>query len=149
MNTVERKVILKADTEKVFKALTDADELMAWFPTVAKTDPRMGGEMRYEWAFEDSENDGFQDMQYTEFSAGQSFSHSWDAGGHPTIVHFKLSPKEEGTELDLRHDGWADGMDEAAEMHGQIWDGYMQNLKLYLEEGGDMRSQMKGQKTRK
>ncbi len=45
------------------------------------------------------------------------------------------------------HSGWEDGMQEAVEMHGQIWDGYMGNLKLYLEEGGDMRSQMMAQKT--
>ncbi len=80
-NAVERKTTVAADRARVFKALTDAEELMKWFPSVAKTDPRMGGKIRYEWAFEESEKDGFQDMEYTEFVAGESFAHTWDAAG--------------------------------------------------------------------
>ncbi len=60
---------------------------------------------------------------------------------------FKLSGDDSSTDVHLMHSGWEDGMQEAVEMHGQIWDGYMGNLKLYLEEGGDMRSQMMAQKT--
>ena len=43
--------------------------------------------------------------------------------------------------------GWEAGMDEAVQMHTEIWAGYMSNLKLYLEEGGDMRAEMMGQIT--
>ena len=147
MTGVEQKITLQAEPERVFKALTEAAELMKWFPTVARTDPRLGGKLRYEWAFENAENDGFQDMEYTEFTQGEGFSHTWDAGGQPTTVRFALSGANGQTEVHLTHTGWGDGMQEAAQMHAEIWNGYLSNLKLYLEEGGDMRDQMKGQKT--
>jgi len=147
MTGIEQRITLQAERARVFKALTSEAELMKWFPSVAKTDPRAGGKLRYEWAFENTENDGFQDMEYTEFADGQGFSHTWDAGGQPTIVQFALSGENGQTEVHLMHTGWEEGMDEAVEMHAGIWEGYMSNLKHYLEEGGDMRDQMKGQKT--
>lgn len=142
---IEQNVKLKAERSRVFKALTDAEELMKWFPTTVKTDPRAGGKLRYEWKFEASENDGFQDMEYLEFVADEKFSHTWDANGQATIVTFTLSGSNGATEIHLTHTGWEEGMEEAVQMHGEIWAGYMQNLKVYLEEGGDKRSQMKGQ----
>jgi uncharacterized protein YndB with AHSA1/START domain len=102
--------------------------------------------MRYEWAFEASENDGFQDMEYGEFVENEKFSHSWDAGGQATTVSFVISGDNGQTEVALSHSGWEEGMEEAVQMHAEIWDGYLNNLKLYVEEGGDMRY-MKGQKS--
>ena len=145
-NGIEQNITISADRERVFKALTNAEELMKWFLSVAKTDPQVGGKMRYEWAFEESDNDGFQDMEYTEFVENEKFTHTWDASGQATMVSFSLSGENGQTEIHLTHGGWDDGQDEAVQMHGEIWDGYMSNLKQYLEEGGDMRH-MKGQKT--
>lgn len=144
---LEQNVTLNIEQGRVFKALTDAEELMKWFPSKVKTEPKMGGKLRYEWKFEDSANDGFQDMEYTAFVDGQSFSHTWDADGTATVVSFSLSGSNGQTDIHLTHTGWEAGMDEAVEMHGQIWAGYLSNLKVYLEEGGDIRSQMKGQMT--
>ena len=147
-NGIEQNYTVNAEQSRVFKALTDAEELMKWFPTFVKTDPRAGGKLRYEWEFEASENDGFQDMEYLEFVGGEKFSHTWDAGGQDTIVTFALSGSNGATEVRLTHMGWEDGLDDDVQMHGEIWAGYMQNLKVYLEEGGDIRSQMKGQMTK-
>ena len=87
-------------------------------------------------------------MEYLEFVGVEKFSHTWDAGGQDTIVTFTLSGSNGATEVHLTHMGWEDGLDEDVQMHGEIWAGYMQNLKVYLEEGGDIRSQMKGQMTK-
>jgi uncharacterized protein YndB with AHSA1/START domain len=144
---LEQNVSLNSEQSRVFKALTNAEELMKWFPSTVKTDPKTGGKLRYEWKFEDSANDGFQDMEYIDFVDGQSFSHTWDASGQATVVTFTLSGSNGQTDIHLTHMGWAEGMEEDVEMHNQIWAGYMSNLKVYLEEGGDIRSQMKGQKT--
>jgi uncharacterized protein YndB with AHSA1/START domain len=144
---LEQKLSLNIEQSRVFKALTNAEELMKWFPSKVVTDPKMGGKLRYEWKFEDSANDGFQDMEYIDFVDGQSFSHTWDASGQATVVTFSLSGANGQTDIHLTHTGWDEGMEEAVEMHNQIWTGYMSNLKVYLEEGGDMRSQMKGQMT--
>lgn len=145
--TVDQTMKLDASPEKVFKALTDAREMVNWFPSVVKNDPQTGGKLRYEWKFQESEKDGFQDGEYLEVVDGKKVSHTWDADGQATTVTFTLAPANGGTELHLVHSGWGDGMEEAAEMHGGIWGGYLQNLKGYLEQGQDMRAEMMGQIT--
>jgi uncharacterized protein YndB with AHSA1/START domain len=47
---LEKSISIGADRARIFKALTLAEELMKWFPSVAKTDPQAGGKMRYECA---------------------------------------------------------------------------------------------------
>ena len=144
---VEQTIQLDAAPDRVFKALTDARELMNWFPSVVKNDPQTGGKLRYEWQFKESEKDGFQEGEYLEVVDGEKVVHTWDASGVDTTVTFTVAAAGDGTELHLVHEGWEAGMDEAAEMHGEIWGGYLQNLKGYLEQGQDMRSEMMGQIT--
>lgn len=138
---------INASRERVFRALTAADELSKWFVSAAKTDPRAGGRLRYDWKFQESEKDGFQEMEYLDFVENESFSHTWAASGQPTVVRFALNEANGHTEIQLNHDGWEMGMEDAVQMHTEIWAGYMNNLKLYLEEGGDMRGEMMGQIT--
>ena len=39
---VTQTVVIKSPQKNVFKALTQADELVRWFPTCADSDPRPG-----------------------------------------------------------------------------------------------------------
>jgi uncharacterized protein YndB with AHSA1/START domain len=138
---------LNAEPETVFQALSDAAQLVKWFPSKAESDARTGGRLRLEWEFKETEKNGFQESQYTNVIENELLAYTWDASGQATEVTVRLSPDGGGTELALTHMGWEPGMDEAAEMHGQIWSGYLQNLKMYLEEGGDMRPEAMGQIT--
>ena len=42
---LEREVMLEAPVDKVWKALTDAQELKKWFPLEARVTPGAGGEI--------------------------------------------------------------------------------------------------------
>jgi hypothetical protein len=63
---------------------------------------------------------------------------------------FELSETGDGTQVDLRHSGWKSDaeFEEIRELHDRVWGGYLNNLKLYLEEGGDVRATMMDQITR-
>ena len=45
---------MPASPERVFRALTDADELSRWWTTTAESDPRTGGTFSYGFEFEDA-----------------------------------------------------------------------------------------------
>ena len=147
---IQHTITVKASREKVFKALTDADELMRWFPSQVKSDPRPGGAFRYEWKFQDESQNGLQEGQYLEVEEYEKIRYPWEAGPLATEVVFELSETGDGTQVDLRHSGWKSDaeFEEIRELHDRVWGGYLNNLKLYLEEGGDVRATMMDQITR-
>lgn len=46
---VEAEIEIKSSPEKVWRALTDAKELMRWFPLEAEVEPGEGGKIVYAW----------------------------------------------------------------------------------------------------
>ena len=48
-DSIEREVILPAPPARVWTALTQADQLGAWFGTQASIDLRQGGEVVFTW----------------------------------------------------------------------------------------------------
>ena len=46
---VTREISIAAPVDAVWKALTDAEELVRWFPPVATVQPGPGGRLRREW----------------------------------------------------------------------------------------------------
>ena len=147
---IQQSITVDASREKVFKALTDADELMRWFPSQVKSDPRPGGEFRYEWKFQDESQNGLQEGKYLEVEENEKIRYPWEAGPLATEVEIDLTKTGDGTRVDIRHSGWKSDPEsqEIREMHARVWGGYLNNLKLYLEEGGDQRSAMMDQITK-
>lgn len=146
---IQQTIMVNATREKVFKALTDADQLVRWFPSQVKSDPRPGGEFRYEWKFQDESQNGLQEGQYLEVKEYEKIRYPWEAGPLATEVEIDLSKTDGATRVDLRHSGWKSDPEsqEIREMHAQVWSGYLNNLKLYLEEGRDQRAAMMDQIT--
>ena len=48
-DSIQREVLLPAPPERVWRALTQADQLAAWFGTHASIDLRPGGEVVFTW----------------------------------------------------------------------------------------------------
>jgi uncharacterized protein YndB with AHSA1/START domain len=46
---IEKKIQINVPVEAVWKALTDAQELMRWFPLDAKVEPGKGGSIWISW----------------------------------------------------------------------------------------------------
>jgi uncharacterized protein YndB with AHSA1/START domain len=140
---IKQSVTIKSPRNVVFNALTDADELMRWFPTRVESDPRPGGKFRFVWEFANPNENGSQEGEYVEVVRNEKLSYTWTAGSVPTLVTFVLSEANNETTVELDHASTQAGADEKKlhDDHANQWGFFLMNLKSYLEAGVDMRKE--------
>ena len=124
---------IAAAPERVYRALTQQDELALWWANEARVKPEVGslGEFRFRppagvLQFEVAELDQDEKVRWI---SRQSPPH-W-AG---TSVTWQLTPGQNGTRVVFTHDGFAQ-VDEAYELTRGIWEYFLASLKSYLETG--------------
>ena len=146
---VKQTVVIKSPQEVVFRALTNADELIRWFPTRVESDPRPGGKFKFAWEFANASENGSQEGEYVEVVPNSMLSYTWQADTIPTLVSIQLSEANGETTLDLDHASLQEGADgdKLHEMHANQWGFFLMNLKGYLEAGMDMRKEKLNQIT--
>lgn len=89
--------------ERVWRALTDPDELEAWLME-NDFEPRVG----HRFQFRDEPRPGWRgvvDCEVLEVDEPRRLSYTWrgDEDGEPTVVTFTLEPDDGGTRLRLEH----------------------------------------------
>ena len=97
--------ILNAPSEKVWKALTDKDQMKQWYFEIAEFKPEVG----FEFTF----NGGRKEKTYihlckiTEVEPGKKLQYSWRYDEYPgnSFVTFELFPDGDKTTLKLTHEG--------------------------------------------
>jgi uncharacterized protein YndB with AHSA1/START domain len=82
--------------ERVWRALTDPEELVGWLAP-ATIDLRVGGLLVFR--FEDGDERG----TITELREPELISYTWNEGETDSLVRFELEPDGDGTRLMLRH----------------------------------------------
>jgi uncharacterized protein YndB with AHSA1/START domain len=137
---------IDAAPERVLRALTDADELVRWFPTSAESDPRTGGDYVLRFEFDDESQNHTYSGQYEDVTR-ERVRYPWNGAFGDTTVEFTLQPSDGGTEVRLAHSGWSDEAAETRERHDQGWRFFLDNLDRYLTGGGDQRGGAFGMKT--
>ncbi len=97
----------KASIEKVWRALTDKDQLKQWYFDLADFRPELGFEFRFEGG-KDSRS-YVHVCKITEVIAGKKISYSWTYEGYErySVVTFELFYEGSATRLKLTHDGLA------------------------------------------
>jgi uncharacterized protein YndB with AHSA1/START domain len=86
----------KAPPERVWRALTDPEELAGWLaPT--EIDLRVGGRVLIR--FENAEERG----TIKELREPEVLAYTWAEGKTPSLVRFELTPDGRGTHLTLTH----------------------------------------------
>jgi uncharacterized protein YndB with AHSA1/START domain len=140
---IKQSVSIQKPRELVFKALTQAEELMRWFPSRAESDPQPGGKLKLSWDFTDASQNGTQDGEYVEIIPNEKLSYTWNADVIPTLVTFILSEANGETTIDLDHSTSQEGADEKKlrDDHANQWSFFLMNLKGYLEAGLDLRKE--------
>ena len=140
---VHQTVTIKSSPEIVFKALTEADELMRWFPTLVESDPRPGGKFHFSWEFANASENGSQQGEYVDVLPNRKLSYTWTAESIPTLVTFNLTEADGETTVALDHASMQAEADNEKlhNMHANQWGFFLMNLKSYLETGIDLRKE--------
>jgi uncharacterized protein YndB with AHSA1/START domain len=135
---------IAASPEEVWSAITDAAELVNWFPLGAEVQPGTGGHITLTWgeAFKGT-------CQIVTWDPPNHLRTSWMADIGPSegrtqlIVDWYLESERGGTRLRLVHSGFGAGSEWDEEFGGtrRGWDFELYSLKHYLEEHPNQRRQ--------
>lgn len=143
--SIAKEIEIKAPVEAVWKALTDAEELINWFPLDAKVTPGKGGAIRmswrneYEfqspieiwetnkhlrmvWADSGSEDPHGDDEQKVKFPAKVAVDYYLESQGSTTVLRLVHSGFSSDSDWDELYDGTCRG-----------WDYQLWGLRHYLE----------------
>ena len=137
-------VEIAAPPERVFRALTDPEELIRWWgsPDTYRTeewtaDLRVGGH----WRARGHGADGRPFSVQGEFlkidpprQLVQTWAPDWE-GGFVTTITYRLEPLTGGTRLTLRHEGFGEHR-EACQSHAQGWERVLGWLNAYVSRPG-------------
>lgn len=138
-DSIEREITVAGPIGKVWRALTDADELAQWFGDSAELELKPGGGFRVGWSEYNSIVDGVvETVEYPTL-----FSYRWEAGTTAdgtvwtTRVTFTLEETDDVTTVKVVETGFAELPDE---LYGRClsenssgWAAEMADLQRHLE----------------
>ena len=143
MADIVHEVIIEGAPAKVYAALTEQDDLRAWWTERATASPEVGSEAVFPF---EGGMIVFK-MKVEELDPGSRVA--WAAVDSPvpgwpgTTVTYDLSTDDAGTRLLFGHRGWP-SIEGAFPSINYAWAGYLQSLKAYVETGTGMPHQEAG-----
>ncbi len=142
----EMTLDINATPDDVWRALTDAEELVRWFPLEARVTPGEGGTMLWTW------KDAWRwQTRIAEWTPGTRLrlvdeaARAYDASGQPlpadraqpahVVMDFELEARGHTTRLRLVHSGFGrgDAWDDELDSVAGGWQFELRSLKQYLE----------------
>lgn len=137
--SIEREIFIGAPPERVWRAITTAEEIVNWFALEAETEAGVGGFIGLSWKIKSMEPDY---CHILDWKPGARLLMTWrDAPGgeHELPVEITLKRRGGGTYLRLVHSGFLSeqSWDEEYESHGRGWSYELRSLKYYLERFRD------------
>lgn len=142
----EMSLDLDATPEQVWQALTEADELVRWFPLGARVTPGVGGTVLWSWG----EEGGEWETRIDAWEPGrllrlvQDQARPYDTQGRPlpegqvvparVAIEFLLETVKGRTRLRLVHSGFGHGAAWDNELEGitEGWQAELRSLRHYL-----------------
>ena len=97
--------IFKAPVTRVWKALTDVDQMREWYFDLKEFKPQIGFE--FEFVVEHEGHNYHHLCRVTEVIPEKKIAYTWRYKGEPgdSLVTFELSPQGDNTGLKLTHTG--------------------------------------------
>lgn len=94
-----------APIEKVWKAITDKDQMKQWYFDIAEFKPEPGFE--FQFVAGDENKKYLHICKVTEVVKGKKLTHSWKYEGHSaeTYITWELFEEDDKTRLKLTHEG--------------------------------------------
>jgi uncharacterized protein YndB with AHSA1/START domain len=96
---------LNAPVARVWKALTDVDQMRQWYFDLKEFKPQVGFE--FEFVVEHEGNTYHHLCRVTDVVPGKKIAYTWRYKGEPgdSLVTFELAPEDDKTRLKLTHTG--------------------------------------------
>lgn len=152
-DTLVTEIDIAAPPDRVFRALTDPEQLQRWFcgdetcpVKFWKMDARRGGQYRYETAKSSTLSiNGVNEFkcygEILEIDPPRLLVYSWIANWHDdkqrkTVVRWELTKAGQGTHVKVTHSGLAQEKVARDDYRGG-WPGVVDNLKKFAEAGKD------------
>jgi uncharacterized protein YndB with AHSA1/START domain len=135
---IRMATLVRAPRERVYDALTRAQDLDAWFTSGAEVDPRPGGTMCWRWRDWGPDRVTAEDWgPVLEARRPERYAFQWqaDLGGTTVEVDFEQHP--DGTLVRLRETGYPDTPEGWAQFASCStgWGEALTLLKFYVEHG--------------
>lgn len=102
---VVKEIVLNAPVSKVWKAITNKDDMREWYFDLAEFKPEVGFEFQFEGG---KENRYYQHLcKITEVIPEKKLSYTWKYNGYPgnSAVTFEIFQEGNKTRLKLTHEG--------------------------------------------
>jgi uncharacterized protein YndB with AHSA1/START domain len=101
--TIERTY--HAPVAKVWKALTDKDQMKDWYFNIAEFEPEVG--FKFQFKGGDEKNTYLHLCRILEVVPNKKLSHTWSYEGQPeeTVVTWELFEDGQNTRVKLTHEG--------------------------------------------
>ena len=129
--TIYHNLMIKKDVESVFKAVTDPEQLINWWPLKCTGKPKINEV--YNYNFTDKYN-WFAIVNLIEDKQIHFKMTDSDEDWNPTTFGYELEEKEDGTYLRFFHKDWPECNDHFK--HSSFcWALLLNGLKDYLEKG--------------
>jgi len=136
--TIVKEVLLNVSTSKVWKAITNTEDMKLWYFDISEFKPTVGFEFQFEGGKDDKSYLHF--CKITEVIPGKKLSYSWRYDGYPgnSLVTFELFEEGNRTKLKLTHEGiesfGTENPDLARENFVEGWNQIIgTSIKEYLE----------------
>ena len=137
IDPIERTVELGVPPERVWRALTEAEELSRWFGSSAELEPRTGAEGWFGWS-----GHGRFAVRVEDVQEPARFAWRWAreedvplAESPSTLVEWELVPRGDGgTTLTLRETGFDRPQDREQNLRG--WRAELGDLEEHLGTAG-------------
>jgi uncharacterized protein YndB with AHSA1/START domain len=127
MEKIEKKIVIEAPVSKVWKALTNRDEMKEWMMMPTTFEAVVGKEFTFK--AKGNENwDGFIYCKVVEVEINKKLSFTWNAKiiGVDTLVTILIFEKGRKTELKLIHTGFdklpVEARAKMIESHNKGWE---------------------------
>jgi uncharacterized protein YndB with AHSA1/START domain len=146
-DAVVSEVRIAAPPERVFQALIDPKQVMAWWNDENcriknfSIEPRRGGKWTYDTGHADFNVNGVSKFhcegEVLEYDPPRSLAYTWIANWHEvksrrTVVRWELTPDGAGTRVRVSHSGLTQESAARKDYSGG-WPGVMQQLKQFVE----------------
>jgi uncharacterized protein YndB with AHSA1/START domain len=146
-DSVVSEIEIAAPAERIFKALTDPDQLMRWFNDATcpvkfwRMDARLGGGYSYATKKTNVIINGVDEFEchgeILEMDPPRLLVYTWIGNWHvvkdrKTVVRWELTPTSAGTRVKVTHSGLVDEPAARGD-YCNGWPGVVQNLKEFAE----------------